>query len=288
MQKLKTFLREQVIFLTVAFVSFSTQPAIVTAQEINPIPFTEALSVSRGNVTPRSPNAVYLTQKDMCAFVTQSWGWSDCAGVDAMVWGQFPDVDSTIIEEPNSDGYISFADWESDDRDAVIADIEENIRLGVAQQSQQLGVDISFKGWEVYPTLDRERQMMYYATSLTWDGEDTMNINATVFDRRGYVEFMIVPAAESISAAETEKMITRTLASYKPEAGESYGAWENGDKVAAVGVVGVLAALAGVQYSKGAVSGLMAAALLFLKKAWFVLLLPLIWVKNLFTRRSGA
>ncbi len=287
MQKLKTFLREQVIFLTVAFVSFSSQPAIVWAQDINPVPFTEALSVSRGSVTPGSQNAVYLTQTDMCNFVTQSWGWSDCSKVDALIWGQVPGADTTIIEKPNSAGYVTFEDWEGEDKDAVIADIEENLRVGLQAQSKATGSQIEFTGWSVYPTLDREKQMMYYATNLRWDGQDNVNITATVFDRRGYVEFMIVPAAANVTAAETEGLITNTLASYAPAAGESYAAWTAGDKVAAVGAVGVLAALAGVQYSKGAATGLVAALLLILKKAWFVLLLPLIWLKGLFTR-SGA
>ena len=284
MQKLKTFLREQVVFLTVAFVSFSTEPAILYAQEVNPVPFTQSLNVSRGSVTPASAEAVYLTQKDMCAYVTESWGWSDCNGVDAMIWGQMPGVDTTVIESPNSDGYVTFEDWESDDKDQVIKEIEESIRLGMAQQAERLGVDIAFTGWSVYPTLDPERQMMYYATNSVWGGMNNVNISATVFDRRGYVKFMIVPTAETITAAQTEKLITSTLASYVPSNGESYAAWQSGDKVAAVGAVGVLAALAGLQYSKSTAGGLMAVLLLILKKAWFVVLLPFIFLKNLFSR----
>ena len=286
MQKLRTFLHEQVVFLAIAFVSFSTQPAIVWAQELNPVPFTQALNVSRGSVTPGSQDAVYLTQKDMCTFVTQYWGWSDCDGVDVMIWGQLPGVDSTIIETPNNAGYVTFDDWESDDKDAVIREIEESTRVGLAAQAAATGSDIAFTGWSVYPTLNREKQMLYYATNLRWDGMDTVNITATVFDRRGYVEFMIVPVAESVTAAETEKLITDTLASYTPSSGEGYAAWQAGDKVAAVGAVGVLAALAGVQYSKGAATGLMAVVLLFLKKAWFLLLLPFVWLRGLFRSRK--
>lgn len=287
MQKIKNFLREQVVFLTVAFMSFSAQPAIVWAQELNPVPFTQALNVSRGSVTPGSPDAVYLTQQDMCAYVTQSWGWSDCSGVDAMIWGQVPGADTTIVEEPNNGGYVTFEDWEGEDKATVIADIEESMRIGLQAQSKATGSDIAFTGWSVHPTLDREKQMMYYATNLRWDGEDNVNITATVFDRRGYVEFMIVPSAAAVTPAEVEKLITNTLAGYAPAPGESYAAWVDGDKVAAVGAVGVLAALAGVQYSKGAATGLMAALILFLKKAWFILLLPLVWLKNLFRRPSS-
>lgn len=283
----KQFLREQVIFLTVAFVSFSTQPAILTAQEINPLPFTEPLSVSRGSVTPTLNDAVFLTQKDMCTVFVEDWGWSDCGDMDAFIWGQFPDVDTTLISRPDTSGYVRFGDWDGSERDDVIQEIEDSLRVGLANQAKQLGYDIKFAGWSVYPTLNREKQFMYYATNSVWDGEDTINITASVFDRRGFVKFMIVPMATTITSAEAEEMIVRVLDQYQPAQGESYAAFTTGDKVAAVGAVGVLAGLAGLQYGKGALSGLIAAALLILKKAWFLLLLPFFWLKNLFSRRKG-
>ena len=139
MQKLKKFAREQIIFLTVAFVSFATQPAIVRAQDVNPLPFTEALSVSRGSVTPASKDAIYLTTKDACTIATY--------------------------------------DWDSDEKDAIVADIEESLRIGLAEQGRALGVDISFTGWSVYPTLNTEKQMMYYATNSLWNGEQNVNLS---------------------------------------------------------------------------------------------------------------
>lgn len=284
MLKIKQFLREQVIFTTVAFISFSTVPAILHAQEVNPIPFTEPLSVSRGSVTPTLNNAVFLDQKDRCIIAMQDWGWSSCDGIDAFIWDQFPGIDTTVIERPDTSGYVAFDDWEGDDKAAVISDIERTLRQGLEAQGQELGIDIRFTGWSVYPTLNREKQMMYYATNSIWDGEKTVNIAASVFDRRGYVKFLIVPTASAITAEQTEQMITRVLTQYKPTQGESYASFVDGDRVAAVGAVGVLAALAGVQYSKGAMGGLLAAALLILKKAWFLLLLPFIWLKSLFGR----
>ena len=288
MQKLKNFAREQIIFLTVAFVSFSTQPAIVWAQEVNPIPFTEPLSVSRGSVTPASKDAVYLTSKDACAIAIYDWGWESCEGMDAFIWNQLPDIDTTVIEKPDTSGYVAFDDWDSDEKDDVIADIEESLRIGLAEQGRALGYDISFIGWSVYPTLNAEKQMMYYATNSEWNGEQTVNIEATVFDRRGFVRFKIVPVATKVTPAQVEAMITKTLAQYKPAVGEGYGAFASGDQVAAVGAVGVLAGLAGLQYGKGALSGILAVVLLFLKKAWFLLLLPFIWLKGKFSRKKGS
>jgi uncharacterized membrane-anchored protein len=288
MQKLKNFAREQVILMTVAFISFSTQPAIVWAQDVNPLPFTEPLSVSRGSVTPASKGAIYLTPQDACTIATYDWGWESCDSLDAVIWSQLPDIDTTVIEKPDTSGYVSFDDWDGDEKDDVIADIEETLRVGLAEQGRALGTDISFTGWSVYPTLNTDKQMMYYATNAMWGGRQNVNIEATVFDRRGYVRFKIVPVATEVTPVEVEAMITKALAQYQPATGESYAAFTSSDKIAAVGAVGVLAGLAGLQYGKGAATGIFAVALLILKKAWFLLLLPFIWLKGLFSRKKGS
>ena len=51
--------------------------------------------------------------------------------------------------------------------------------------------------------------------------------------------------------------------------------------------LGVLAALVGVKYGKAAATGFVAILLLFLKKAWFVLLLPLVFLIKLFTGKKA-
>jgi hypothetical protein len=47
----------------------------------------------------------------------------------------------------------------------------------------------------------------------------------------------------------------------------------------------VFAGILGVKYGKAAGAGIFAVALLLLKKAWFVLLLPLVWVGRLFRKK---
>ena len=122
---------------------------------------------------------------------------------------------------------------------------------------------------------------------MNWDGDSVINIEASVFDRSGYVTFSLVPCATDITEASVRKMIVDVLDQYEPTEGQSYASFVSGDRVAAVGAVGVLAALAGIPYSKGATGGIIAMALLFLKKAWFVLLSPIFWLKNLFKRKDG-
>jgi len=109
---------------------------------------------------------------------------------------------------------------------------------------------------------------MVYATDSAWNGELVTNIKATVFDRRGYVVFPIVPLGTTLTDLEIRKMVDATLTSYVPVPDDTHASFVSDDKVAvaAAAAIGVLATLVKVKFGKAAVGGLLAAALLFLKK----------------------
>lgn len=288
---LRAFAKEQVCFLAVSFAVFSTEPAIVHAQagDIAPLPFTQALNLSRGSVSPGSAEGVYLTLTDACKIAMGDWGWDSCDGLDAMIVQHLPGVDTTLIDKPNSDGFVTYEDWEGGDRDAAIAQIETELASSLKAQGEKTGQDIAFKGWRVYPTLDVANNRMVYATDSTWNGDPVINIKATVFDRRGYVVFSIVPVSDAMTELEIRNMVDATLAAYLPAPDETYTSFVSGDKVAAAGAIGVLATLVGVKYGKAAVGGIIAAALLFLKKGAFLVLLPIAWVvRKLRGKKSDA
>lgn len=63
--------------------------------------------------------------------------------------------------------------------------------------------------------------------------------------------------------------------------------FRDGDKVAAVGALGVLATLLGVKYGKGALAAIMAIGLVVVKKAWFLIFIPFLFIRRLFSRKSA-
>ena len=99
---------------------------------------------------------------------------------------------------------------------------------------------------------------MYYALVIDWDGHREINIKASLFDRSGYVPFLIVPERSDMTAAEVEAVTTPMLAAYTSDPETSYFDFKSGDKVAAVGAVGVLATLMGIKLGKVAAFGLLA------------------------------
>ena len=289
---MRAHLRNNLIFLIVSLVAFLEEPALVSAQiqDMRPVNFTEALNLSRGSLSPASPDASYFTYEDTCTLVEQEWGWTpgSCDYIDKIVINHGEGIDTLVVEKPNSDGYVKLDDWETGDRDEQIGAIWRELEESAKQQSSRLSQSIVPKEWYVYPTLNKNKSYMYYATLVSWNGEPTINVKASLFDRKGYIAFRIIPVDSTISPVNLERMVEGTLQSYLSEPNESYFSFQSGDKVAAVGALGVLASLVGVKYGKAAASGLMAALLLIAKKFWFVLLLPLIFLKNLVFRKLSA
>lgn len=216
------------------------------------------------------------------------WGWSSCDGIEAMIFGLAPGIDTMMVETPNSDGYVKFDDWEGADRQDEIDTIWNEFAESAKLQGEALGESIVPVRWYVQPTLNKEKSYLYYAILIDWEGEMVINAKASLFDRSGYVAFRLTPESSDLSETELQQLVEISLNTYQPEAQQAYFDFQDGDKVAAVGAIGVLAALVGVKYGKAAATGFVAVLLLLLKKAWFVLLIPLIFLKNLFTGKKEA
>lgn len=276
--------RDNIVFVAVAILAFTAEPAIVEAQSnpYSPINFTKPLSLSRGNLSPGSRDSVYLSHKDSCTLVQAEWGWEPggCDTIEHIVFDYRSGIDTLILEKPDREGYVNFDDWNQEDASAEIDAIWSDLALGLRQQSKALGQRIRPVKWIVYPTLNKKKSYMYYAYLMDWDGEPTINAKATVFDRQGHVPISIVPVKSDLTEAQLTRMVEATIKSYRPERNQAYVDFRDGDKIAAVGAMGVLASLVGVKYGKAVGSGFFAILLAFAKKAWFLILIPLAFLKN--------
>lgn len=281
-------LKDHLLFLIIAFLPYYSGVAILNAQTLpeGTSFFTEPLTVSRGKINPSSPNAEVWQKSFWCDIVKKEWGWTNCEGVDAFIVGYDQLVDTMVFETPNSDGLVTFDDWKAENLGDSIAQIESSLKESLKEQSKQVGTNITFKGWRVYPTLNEEKKILYYATDIDWGGSISTNIKASIFDRRGYVTLVLIPNNSDLDGAAIERIVFDVASHYSPSPSEGYTEFVTGDKVAAAGAVGVLATLIGVKYSKGAFAGLMLILAAVLKKAWILLILPFYWLKNLFQRKK--
>lgn len=288
MAGIKEVVRDNFIFLLIALLPYAGLPAIVYAQQGGmPEVFTEPLSVLRGKIIPQSDTAEIWPEEYYCEIVKRDWGWSSCGDLEAFIVGFNNSVDTLLVEKPNSGGFVKFDDWDPSDLEEEVTAIEKELKLGVKAQSEAVGIPIKFERWRAYPTLNKEMGVMYYATDISFDGEISTNIKASVFDRYGYNVFRIVPFRSDLSEQEISQIVDKVAVAYQPNQTARREAFTSGDKVAAVGAIGVLATLVGVKYGKAAATGALAIAMLILKKAWFVLLLPFYWLLNIFRRKRS-
>lgn len=280
--------RDNLIFLCVALCITAEGPALAQSDEepeYTPVNFTQELPLTRGKLSPSSDSAVYLTHQESCKLAQEEWGWSDCSDLENIIYDYTSEIDTMIVFKPNSEGHVKFDDWVDGGATEEIDAIWDDLVLGSEAQGERLGVEMRPIRWLQYPTLDQERSILYYSYWFRWDQDEYAIIKGTKFDRKGYIEFDLIPTELNADLIDAAGLVDIAMDGYTPAENQTYADFTTGDKVAAVGAVGVLAALVGVKYTKAA-GGLIATLLLFLKKAWFLLLAPLFLLKRLFTGRN--
>lgn len=281
--------RGNLIFLLVAHVCWLAEPALIHAETASgqPANFTQPLNVARGAIMPIGQEAMYFDDAERCDAMVNEWGWDTkaCAGVEQLLIGMGPDIDTLVVNVPVSEGYVELDDW-TGDVSSEVDEITKSYKEAITLQSTKLGTKIEFVGWRLYPKVDKSRNIMYFANILNWGGENTLNITVTIFDRYGYVPMKIIPTNADLDSAGLQRVVDQAVSAYKPRVDTSYFAFESGDKVATYGALSVFAGLLGVKYAKTVGAGVFAIALLFLKKAWFIVLLPLVWIGRLFGKKK--
>jgi hypothetical protein len=277
----------RILLALLAFAAFAATPGRA-ADDYNYISFSQPLKLSRGHVFSKWPGAAYLSHDDTCrSVVEQGWSPDYCRIVDNVLVTPAPGIARALIYKPVDEGYIRFDDWaqSKEQIDSIWASFVDETK----EQGQRLNQKLVPEGWLVYPTLDTSKAYMYYAVVIDWNGRRTINIKGSLFDRSGFVPFLIVPASGTLPGSQVQSMVTRFLASYTSDPDSSYFDFKPGDKVAAFGVASVLAALLGVKAAKVAAVGLFAVALAFGKKLLFLLLVaPFLALKRMFARRRPS
>ncbi|MCG6467244.1 DUF2167 domain-containing protein [Vibrio parahaemolyticus] len=190
--------------------------------------------------------------------------------------------ESTAIYEHIEIGFVKTDDW-----DEYIDPVEmlEQIKLGTEEANKMRAegyAKLYIDGWLEPPFLDRENSIVYWAINgHSSDDTHFVNAKALKLGRKGYTEMIWAGTPEQFSSAR--EVLEPVLASYTYNEGYQYKDFVPGtDTVAAMGAGALVYKLA---TGKTAVkAGLLAAAVIFAKKFWFVLLIPIVsawkWIKR--------
>ena len=230
----------------VYFILFLTFPFSLIAEDNWDFKkFDTPLKVTRGTANPITGNGFYFSKEESCRFAVKIWGWNEesCPAIDAFLVPNTLGIDTLIIETPQDVGYVKYDDWDASDRNKMIDQIWEEMEKSIEVQSRNLGQKWELIKWLVYPTLNKEKNYLYYVVLMNIDGTFMPAVEASFLDRYGYVKFQIIPTVGSVDAdssdAEFKKLVEESLSMYKPNIGTSYASYKVGDKVSEYGVLGV-------------------------------------------------
>lgn len=176
-------------------------------------------------------------------------------------------------------GYVSDEDAGTYDYTELLDTMRSDLSTENKWRAENGFSTIELVGWASEPHYDQAERKLHWAKELHFaDTEgNTLNYNIRALGRHGVLVLNFIASMESLP--EIEAALPDVLGMVSFTEGNRYADFQPGvDKVAAVGIGGLIA---GKVLAK---TGFLAVALVFLKKAWFILLLPLIWLKNLFTR----
>ncbi len=239
-----------------------------------------------GQATLEVPNGFYyLNPEDAHTVLTSLWDNpnGDSLGMifpsnytpwDYEAWGatfQFEDI-----------GYVSDDDAEGYDYADLLADMQADTRRD-SRARVDAGYDaVDLVGWAEPPSYDTVTRKLHWAMELHFGDMDTntLNYEFRALGREGVLSANFIAGMEHLSEIKADLPQVAGMISFND--GKTYADFDPSlDTVAAVGVAGLVAGKA-----LNSKTGLVAAALLLLKKFWFILLLPFVWLKNLFRRKD--
>lgn len=216
----------------------------------------------------------------------------DASHVLVNLWGNPPDastlgmifpIDSTPlhntwgIEVSYEDiGYVSDEDASNYDYRALLETMQEDTRASNAERVAQGYQRIELVGWAEEPHYDAQGRKLYWAKELAFEGDEsnTLNYNIRALGRQGVMVVNFIAGMDQLDEVRAATPDILAMTRFNP--GNRYSDFDPSvDTVAAVGIGGLIA---GKALTK---TGFLAVALVFLKKFWFLALLPLIWLKNI-------
>ena len=274
------------VFLLIPFKSFSINKNIPKTEEelfqaINNLPWETGPLVYNYNLANSKINISgdfsILRNED----AHQMLFWLNGTEFSYVDMYAMSDIDaSQLLFSYTDSGYVKTDDWTKVDPDKFIKEIRENYKLSNETRKKNGQPTIMDVTWNKKPYLDDTLNSVYYALNVEWSNNtSTVEGTAIILGREGYTTANYVGGDQGYN----ESMLLNLSKMHKFNATKEYKDWKSGDKVAAAGIAALLASTLGVKFLK---PGILAVVAIFLKKFWFIIFIPLIWLFKVFTGSS--
>lgn len=177
-------------------------------------------------------------------------------------------------------GYVSDTDADKIDYADLLKTLQKDTKDESKWREESGYGTIELVGWADTPYYNAQDKKLHWAKDLVFDSSDyhMLNYNLRALGRRGVLQFNFIAGMDQLD--EIKRALPQVAAMSTFTSGNTYADFDPSiDTVAAVGIGGLIA---GKVLTK---AGLFATVLLFLKKFWFLLLIPFIWIKKFIPRK---
>jgi uncharacterized membrane-anchored protein len=182
------------------------------------------------------------------------------------------------------EGYVK--DNEKIDAPALLKTLKENTENANAERQRRGWGTLHVVDWAAAPVYNTTTKRLEWATILESQDGRAVNFSTKILGRRGYTSVIMVTDPANLGDAESS--LNHVLTGYAFNAGETYGDWRSGDKVAKYGlaalIVGGVAAVAAKKGLFSVLAGFLAVAWKFIAAAAVA---GMAWLRRLFAKKQA-
>ncbi|HBJ37593.1 MAG TPA: DUF2167 domain-containing protein [Planctomycetaceae bacterium] len=149
------------------------------------------------------------------------------------------DASWTLIFKFDDIGYVQDADKESIDADEILSSFQSG--LGSMNEARRAvgAAECSSISWMEKPFYDPQTNNLTWALRLGFNDGDSVNYDIRILGRRGVMEATLLDSPETYAKSIPD--VKQVLTGFAFTSGEKYAEWQQGDKIAAYGLTGLVA-----------------------------------------------
>ena len=202
------------------------------------------------------------------------WAWGLPAEKDVILF--IRGLGYSIYVHYVESGYVKIDDWKKIKSEDLLSQLKETAKFNKKILKEQGLTYVNDIKWIYKPTFDEKNKIVFYSYEVFWsDGEKSMENKSIVLGRKGHLEnAYVVVFDKDTNLLETAEYSKEFGESVIFEEGYRYSNYKSGDRVAAVGIGGLVAGSLGVKAL--AKAGAFAKFLPLLAKFWWIILAPIL------------
>lgn len=145
----------------------------------------------------------------------------------------------TLIFKFDDIGYVQDADKESIDAKEILSTFQAGLASMNKARRDVGAAECNGISWMEKPFYDPQTNNLTWALRLGFNDGDSVNYDIRILGRRGVMEATLLDSPETYAKSIPD--VKQVLTGFTFTSGEKYAEWQQGDKIAAYGLTGLVA-----------------------------------------------